>query len=210
MCDAQDVDKAVMILTNDNLELACQVVEKTASEKAIREVDERLQMAYQVGLPCSGPHPRHVQLLSDVELWQCCNVLRVHQGKAGQRRDFQYAQQHCSVAWHRLRSPVGSGWTLPVCEVLCHIEALLTCDGFGQLRANARKAGQEYIDNKFMHGRYPSTLPHSLTARSGHLTPQQQYVYDDFARVPRALPKEGECPFHPSPCHALLGSWSGE
>ena len=37
-----------MILTNDNLELACQVVEKTASDKAIREVDERLQMAYQV------------------------------------------------------------------------------------------------------------------------------------------------------------------
>ena len=44
----QVVDKAVMILTNDNLELACQVVEKTASEKALREVDERLQMAYQV------------------------------------------------------------------------------------------------------------------------------------------------------------------
>lgn len=37
-----------MILSNDNLELACQVVEKTASDKAIREVDERLQMAYQV------------------------------------------------------------------------------------------------------------------------------------------------------------------
>ena len=44
----QVVDKAVMILTNDNLELACQVVEKTASDKAIREVDERLQVAYQV------------------------------------------------------------------------------------------------------------------------------------------------------------------
>ena len=87
MCDAQDVDKAVMILTNDNLELACQVVEKTASEKAIREVDERLQMAYQVGLPCLGRHPRHVQLLSDVMLWQLCNVLRVHQGKAGQGRE---------------------------------------------------------------------------------------------------------------------------
>ena len=46
----QDVEKAVIILTNDNLELACQVVEKTASDKAIREVDERLQAAYQVCL----------------------------------------------------------------------------------------------------------------------------------------------------------------
>lgn len=48
MSYVQVVDKAVMILTNDNLELACQVVEKTASDKAIREVDERLQVAYQV------------------------------------------------------------------------------------------------------------------------------------------------------------------
>ena len=48
----QVVEKAVLILTNDNLELACQVVEKTASDKAIREVDERLQMAYQVRRTC--------------------------------------------------------------------------------------------------------------------------------------------------------------
>ena len=55
----QDVEKAVIILTNDNLELACQVVEKTASDKAIREVDERLQVAYKVCMcarwPCSPP-----------------------------------------------------------------------------------------------------------------------------------------------------------
>ena len=61
-----------------------------------------------------------------------------------------------------------------------------------QLRANARKAGQEYLDKAFMHGRFPSALPRSLTARSGQLTPQQQYVYDDFARIPRTAPKEGE------------------
>ena len=55
----QVVDKAVMILTNDNLELACQVVEKTASDKAIREIDERLQMAYQVRHPSEFPHSIH-------------------------------------------------------------------------------------------------------------------------------------------------------
>lgn len=207
MCDAQDVDKAVTILTNDNLELACQVVEKTASEKAIREVDERLQMAYQVGLPCIGPHPRHVHLLSDMKLWQRCSVLLVHQGREGDLdTPGSIAVSHVTNC-----APQRSGCTSSVCEALCHIEALLTSDGFGQLRANARKAGQEYIDNAFMRGRYPSALPRSLTARSGHLTPQQQYVYDDFARVPRALPKEGECPFHPSPCLALKQwNWNGE
>ena len=61
-----------------------------------------------------------------------------------------------------------------------------------QLRASARKAGQEYLDKAFMHGRFPSALPRSLTARSGQLTPQQQYVYDDFARIPRTAPKEGQ------------------
>ena len=61
-----------------------------------------------------------------------------------------------------------------------------------QLRTNARKAGQEYLDKAFMHGRFPSALPRTLTARSGQLTPQQQYVYDDFARIPRTAPKEGE------------------
>lgn len=61
-----------------------------------------------------------------------------------------------------------------------------------QLRATARKAGQEYIDKAFMRGRFPSALPRSLTARNGQLTPQQQYVYDDFARIPRTAPKERE------------------
>ena len=79
-----------------------------------------------------------------------------------------------------------------------------------QLRANARKAGQEYLDKAFMHGRFPSALPRSLTARSGQLTPQQQYVYDDFARIPRTAPKEGEAlrswgtPMHN---HRACSSW---
>ena len=45
-----------------------------------------------------------------------------------------------------------------------------------------------------MRGRFPGALPRSLTARNGQLTPQQQYVYDDFARIPRTAPKEGEPP----------------
>ena len=80
----------------------------------------------------------------------------------------------------------------------CHSHACISQMGISavwhavQLRANARKAGQEYLDKAFMHGRFPSALPRSLTARSGQLTPQQQYVYDDFARIPRTAPKEGE------------------
>ena len=67
----QDVEKAVIILTNDNLELACQVVEKTASDKAIREVDERLQAAYQVCLraqwPCSPTCGDRLSLIEDMQ-----------------------------------------------------------------------------------------------------------------------------------------------
>ena len=50
-----------------------------------------------------------------------------------------------------------------------------------------------------MRGRFPSALPRTLTARNGQLTPQQQYVYDDFARIPRTAPKEGE-PFQGFAC----------
>ncbi len=72
----QLVDKAVMILTNDNLELACQVVEKTASEKAIREVDERLQMAYQVQCddrnPCENINQLHRRVHNAVRSGSMC------------------------------------------------------------------------------------------------------------------------------------------
>ena len=51
------MEKAVIILTNDNLELACQVVENTASDKAIRAVDERLQAAYQVCMHAHAAKP---------------------------------------------------------------------------------------------------------------------------------------------------------
>lgn len=37
------------VLMNDNLELGCTFIEKAATDKAIREIDERLLPAYQVG-----------------------------------------------------------------------------------------------------------------------------------------------------------------
>ena len=42
------LDNAVAVLTADNLELGCSVIEKTTADKAIREIDERLLPAYQV------------------------------------------------------------------------------------------------------------------------------------------------------------------
>ena len=42
------LDNAVGVLTADNLELGCSVIEKTTADKAIREIDERLAPAYQV------------------------------------------------------------------------------------------------------------------------------------------------------------------
>lgn len=43
------------VLTNDNLELACTVIEKTATDKAVREMDERLIPAFTVHHPFSSP-----------------------------------------------------------------------------------------------------------------------------------------------------------
>ena len=46
--ERETLDNAVGVLTGDNLELGCSVIEKTAADKAIREIDERLMPAYQV------------------------------------------------------------------------------------------------------------------------------------------------------------------
>ena len=42
------------VLMNDNLELGCTFIEKAATDKAIREIDERLLPAYQVWRSCAG------------------------------------------------------------------------------------------------------------------------------------------------------------
>ncbi len=44
----QTLENAVEVLTQDNLELGCTVIEKTATDKALRDIDERLAPAYQV------------------------------------------------------------------------------------------------------------------------------------------------------------------
>lgn len=66
----------------------------------------------------------------------------------------------------------------------------------GQARAKARAAGQEYMDRSVLQGRFPTQLPQQLLPR-GQLTPAQQLVYEDFARIPRIAP--GPCP-PPSCC----------
>ncbi len=48
------------VLTNDNLELGCTFIEKAATDKAIREIDERLLPAYQArARPRRRPGPLH-------------------------------------------------------------------------------------------------------------------------------------------------------
>ncbi len=46
----------MQVLMNDNLELGCTFIEKAATDKAIREIDERLLPAYQVERRCR-PRP---------------------------------------------------------------------------------------------------------------------------------------------------------
>lgn len=98
----QVVDKAVMILTNDNLELACQVVEKTASDKAIREVDERLQVAYQV----SAFHPSANTSSDKLALWVSQLPVLYHQSDihSGCEHPARSALGH---AWHAfMQTPI--------------------------------------------------------------------------------------------------------
>ena len=57
-----------------------------------------------------------------------------------------------------------------------------------QARAKAKAAGQEFLDRAVLQGRFPASLPATLLPRQGQLSPQQQLVYEDFARIPRSAP----------------------
>ena len=51
----------LQIITQDNLELGCTIIEKAATDKAIREIDERLIGAFQASWQHSD-HSRHMQV----------------------------------------------------------------------------------------------------------------------------------------------------
>ncbi len=68
--------------------------------------------------------------------------------------------------------------------VLCNLQA----------RAKARAAGQEFMDRTVLQGRFPMQLPPALLPR-GQLSPPQQLVYEDFARIPRTAPGTAALPF---------------
>ena len=91
----------MQLITSDNFELGCTIIEKSATDKAVRDINERLVPAFQA-------------------------------------------------------------------------------------RQKAKAAGQPYIDATVWHGRFPQSLPEALRPKPGHLNPQQQRVYEDFARIPRA------------------------
>lgn len=93
------------MLVNDNLELGCSIIERAATDKAVRDIDKSLATAYEA-------------------------------------------------------------------------------------RATARARGQPFYERALyaqsQSGRFPAALPESLKPKPG--LPQQQRVYEDFARLPRALP----------------------
>ena len=87
----------LQIITSDNFELGCTIIEKSATDKAIRDINERLASALQI---------RH--------------------------------------------------------------------------RASA--VGQQYLEMNA----FPQNIPETMRPKAGQLSPQQQRVYEDFARIPRA------------------------
>lgn len=87
-------------ITNDNFELGCTIIERSATDKAIRDINERLGSAFQA-------------------------------------------------------------------------------------RQKATASGQSYFDASVLAGRFPKSLPEALRPKAGHLTLQQERVYEDFARIPK-------------------------
>lgn len=87
-------------ITNDNFELGCTIIERSATDKAIRDINERLAPAFQA-------------------------------------------------------------------------------------RQKATAAGQNYFDTSMLQGRFPKALPEALRPKAGHMNPQQERVYEDFARIPK-------------------------
>lgn len=113
-CPEQSIlEQTMTIIAQDNLDLGCTIIEKAATDKAVRDIDERLMPVY-------------------------------------------------------------------------------------QMRQKAKATGQPFYDQN-MESRIPSTLPDALRPKPGHLNSQQQRVYDDFLRIPRAssLPP-GATRFNPS------------
>ena len=87
-------------ITNDNFELGCTIIERSATDKAIRDINERLAPAFQA-------------------------------------------------------------------------------------RQKAAAAGQSSFDANVLQGRFPKALPEALRPKAGHMNPQQERVYEDFARIPK-------------------------
>lgn len=70
-------------------------------------------------------------------------------------------------------------------------------------RVRAKAAGQPYADAALLGGRFPGALPEALRPRPGQLTPQQQRVYEDFARIPRTAAAAQQSAGQPRPAGGL-------
>ena len=55
-------------------------------------------------------------------------------------------------------------------------------------RQQAVAAGQPFVNMAELRAKLPASLPDSLVPKTKWLTPQQQRVYEDFARIQRAAP----------------------
>ncbi len=78
--------------------------------------------------------------------------------------------------WSKTQCVCNLGHFITLAEAIVHVQA----------RQKARTAGLPFFDHNVLSGRFPSSLPDSLKRVPGHLNQQQQRVYEDFARIPRA------------------------
>jgi CCR4-NOT transcription complex subunit 1 len=53
--DPTQIDQAIAIVADDNIDFGCSIIEKAASERAVRQIDESLAIDFEVGLVACSP-----------------------------------------------------------------------------------------------------------------------------------------------------------
>lgn len=163
--EQQLLEQTISIVSQDNLDLGCTIIEKAATDKAVRDIDERLM---------PGETRRRLVLAHEVFSSMDTQIV------------FLSIDSHESINCSLARLPCW-GHMLP--DLFVPISCLPST--VYQMRQKARASGQPFYDPS-MESRIPASLPEALRPRPGHLNPQQQRVYDDFSRMPRAAAMGGQ------------------
>lgn len=109
--NADILEQAVQLITNDNLDLACAVVEKAATEKALRDLEESLKPSLNLRRKqreALGPTFFEATLMSQTNLARLPEALRPKPGRLSttQQRVYEVRSDHVLLLYLPLGSPL--------------------------------------------------------------------------------------------------------